>query len=113
MLLIGGAVWGLALVPPDYKQGNSFRIIYVHVPASAVAMGAYMTMAIAGAIHLIWRMKLAAMVMKAIAPIGASLTFLALLTGAVWYLVGMGCSYHLRVDFVLFVSWGYCPASSL
>ncbi|EIF43340.1 heme exporter protein CcmC [gamma proteobacterium BDW918] len=84
LLLIGGAVWGLALVPPDYKQGNSFRIIYVHVPASAVAMGAYMTMAIAGAIHLIWRMKLAAMVMKAIAPIGASLTFLALLTGAVW-----------------------------
>lgn len=84
VLLVGGAVWGLAFVPADYKQGNSFRIIYIHVPASAVAMGAYMTMAIAGAIHLIWRMKLAAMVMKAIAPIGAALTFLALLTGAVW-----------------------------
>ena len=38
LLLVGGAVWGLAFVPPDYKQGNSFRIIYIHVPASAVAM---------------------------------------------------------------------------
>jgi heme exporter protein C len=84
MLLLAGAAWGLLWVPADYKQGNSFRIIYLHVPASAVAMGAYVTMALAGAIHLIWRMKLAAMVMKAIAPIGASLTFLALLTGAVW-----------------------------
>ena len=84
LLLVGGAVWGLAFVPADYKQGNSFRIMYIHVPAAAVAMGAYMTMATAGAIHLIWRMKLAAMVMKAIAPIGASLTFLSLLTGAVW-----------------------------
>ncbi|WP_223826243.1 heme ABC transporter permease CcmC [Spongiibacter pelagi] len=84
VLLLGGFAWGLAFVPPDFKQGNSFRIIYLHVPASAVAMGAYMLMATAGAIHLIWRMKLAAMVMKSVAPVGAALTFLALLTGAVW-----------------------------
>tara|TARA_Y100001951_G_scaffold105376_1_gene122715 strand:+ start:20293 stop:21057 length:765 start_codon:yes stop_codon:yes gene_type:complete len=84
LLLIGGCIWGLAFVPEDFKQGNSFRIIYIHVPAAAVSMGAYMMMATAAAIHLIWRMKLAAMVMKSIAPIGAALTFLALITGAVW-----------------------------
>nr|WP_210425177.1 heme ABC transporter permease [Spongiibacter thalassae] len=84
LLFIGGCVWGLLFVPPDFKQGNSFRIIYVHVPAAAVAMGAYMFMATAAAVHLIWRMKLAAMVMKVVAPIGASLTFLSLVTGAVW-----------------------------
>lgn len=84
IFLVGGFTWGLAFVPPDFKQGNSFRIIYAHVPASAVAMAAYMMMATAGAIHLVWRMKLAAMLMRSIAPIGAALTFLALLTGAVW-----------------------------
>lgn len=84
LTLIGGVVWGLLFVPPDYKQGNSFRIIYIHVPAAAVAMAGYMVMAVAGAISLIWRIKLADMVMKCCAPIGAALTFLALVTGAIW-----------------------------
>lgn len=84
LLLVGGCIWGLAFVPADFKQGNSFRIMYIHVPTAAVAMGGYMLMASAAAVHLIWRMKLAAIVMKAAAPIGAALTFLALLTGAVW-----------------------------
>lgn len=83
-LIIVGTVWGLAFAPPDFKQGNSYRIIYIHVPASAVAMACYMTMALAGAISLIWRMKLAEVVMKCCAPIGAGLTFIALVTGAVW-----------------------------
>lgn len=82
--LLIGLVWGLAFAPPDFRQGNSFRIIYIHVPAAAVAMAGYVTMACAGAIALIWRMKLAEMVMKCCAPIGAGLTFIALLTGAVW-----------------------------
>ena len=83
-LIAVGAVWGLAFAPPDYKQGNSYRIIYIHVPASAVAMACYMTMALAGAISLIWRMKLAEVVMKSCAPIGVGLTFIALVTGAIW-----------------------------
>lgn len=83
-LIAVGAVWGLAFAPPDYKQGNSYRIIYIHVPASAVAMACYMTMAVAGAISLIWRMKLAEVVMKCCAPIGVGLTFIALVTGAIW-----------------------------
>ena len=83
-LLITGIVWGLAYAPVDAKQGNSFRIIYLHVPASFLALAGYFLMATAGAIGLIWKMKLSYIVMKCAAPIGAALTFLALFTGAVW-----------------------------
>jgi len=83
-LMLTGLVWGLAFAPQDAKQGNSFRIIYLHVPASFLALAGYYLMAIAGAIGLIWKMKLSYMVMKSAAPIGAALTFIALLTGAVW-----------------------------
>lgn len=84
ILLATGLVWGLGFAPQDAKQGNSFRIIYMHVPASFLALAGYFLMAAAGAIGLIWKMKLSYMVMKAAAPIGAALTFLALFTGAVW-----------------------------
>lgn len=83
-LLLVGLCWGLAFAPQDAKQGNSFRIIYIHVPASFLALAGYYVMAIAGAIGLIWKMKLADMVMKSAAPIGAVLTFVALVTGAIW-----------------------------
>jgi len=84
LLLTAGLVWGLGYAPQDAKQGNSFRIIYLHVPVSFLALAGYYLMAIAGAIGLIWKMKLSYMVMKSAAPIGAALTFLALFTGAVW-----------------------------
>ncbi|MGB1158318.1 MAG: heme ABC transporter permease [Porticoccaceae bacterium] len=83
-LLITGLVWGLAYAPEDARQGNSFRIIYLHVPASVLALAGYYVMAIAGAVGLIWKMKLAYIVMRAAAPLGAALTFIALFTGAVW-----------------------------
>lgn len=84
VMLLTGAIWGLAFAPPDFKQGNSYRIIFVHVPASAIAMAGYMVMAFAAAISLIWRMKLAQMVMKSAAPIGAAMAFLSLISGALW-----------------------------
>lgn len=84
ILLLIGLVWSLGFAPEDAKQGNSFRIIYIHVPASFLALAGYYVMAIAGAIGLIWKMKLADMVMKSAAPIGAVLTFIALITGAIW-----------------------------
>ncbi len=83
-LLVVGLVWGLAYAPQDAKQGNSFRIIYLHVPVSFLALAGYYIMAIAGAVGLIWKIKLSYMLMKSAAPIGAALTFLALFTGAVW-----------------------------
>ncbi|MDO6564018.1 heme ABC transporter permease [Amphritea sp. 1_MG-2023] len=84
LTLVTGTVWALAFAPADYQQGNSFRIIYIHVPASILAQSCYMLMALAGAIGLIWKMKVADMVAKSCAPIGASLAILSLVTGAIW-----------------------------
>lgn len=82
--MAAGLYGGLVLAPPDYQQGDAFRIIYVHVPSAYLSLMAYMMMAVGSAIGLIWRMKLAHAVAAAAAPIGASFTFLALVTGSIW-----------------------------
>ena len=79
-----GVVWGLAFAPADYQQGDSYRIIFLHVPAAIFSMGAYAGMAIMGGIALIWQIKTAEWSIPAIAPVGAALTVVALLTGAIW-----------------------------
>ncbi len=84
LLMVAGLYGGLVLAPPDYQQKDSFRIIYVHVPAAWMSLFVYVVMAACGAIVLIWRMKLADAVAAACAPIGASFTFLALATGSLW-----------------------------
>lgn len=84
LLITIGTIWGLAFAPADYQQGNSFRIIYIHVPAAILAQSIFFAMAIAGGIGLIWKMKVADMVSKSCAPVGATMTFIALFTGAVW-----------------------------
>jgi len=84
LLLASGTVWGLLFAPPDYQQGHSVRIMYVHVPAAAVAQSCYLIMAISSAVFLIWNIKLADWAAKSMAPIGASLAFLVLITGAIW-----------------------------
>lgn len=84
LALVAGAVWGVLFTPSDFRQGNSYRIIYIHVPAAVVALAGYYVMAIAGAISLIWRMKMADVAMRATAPVGAALTFIALVTGSIW-----------------------------
>ena len=75
---------GIGVRSRSARQGNSFRIIYLHVPAAFLALAGYFLMAAAGAVGLIWKMKLSYMVMKCAAPIGAALTFIALFTGALW-----------------------------
>jgi len=84
LLLAWGLLWGLAFAPADIKQGNSYRIIFIHVPTSFLALAGYYVMAIAGVIGLVWRMKMALWVLRAAAPIGAILTLVSLFTGAVW-----------------------------
>ncbi len=84
ILLVTGLVWGLAFAPPDYLQGNSYRIIFVHVPSAFLAQAIYMMMAVAAGVHLIWKVKMADMAQSVLAPIGASFTLLALITGAIW-----------------------------
>lgn len=83
-LLLAGIVWGLAFAPKDYLQGNSYRIIFIHVPTAFLAQSAYVMMAVAAVVTLVWRMKLADVFVKAVAPVGLVLTFLSLFTGAVW-----------------------------
>jgi len=79
-----GAIGGLLLAPPDYQQGDAYRIIYVHVPSASMSLFAYTLMAAASAIGLIWRIKMGHAVASATAPIGASFTLAALVTGSLW-----------------------------
>jgi len=85
VLLLGvGLFWGLFIAPVDFKQGESYRIIYVHVPAAWMSMFVYMVIAFCSVLVLVWKMKLADIVAQVSAPIGASFTFLALATGSLW-----------------------------
>ena len=84
VLLTVGLTWALLFAPPDYQQGDSFRIFYLHVPAASLSMGIYLGMAIAGFCGLVWQFKLSDAAVAAIAPIGAVFTAIALITGAAW-----------------------------
>lgn len=84
LLISVGTVWGLAFAPPDYLQGNSYRIIFIHVPAASIALSGYFALAVCGVISLVWKIKTAEMVARAIALIGAWFCFLALVTGGIW-----------------------------
>ena len=68
----------------DYEQGDGFRIIYVHVPSAWMALFIYAVMALNSAIFLVWRIKLADIIARSSAVIGASYTLLTLLTGSIW-----------------------------
>ena len=82
--LLLGWVWGFGFAPADYQQGDSFRIMYIHVPAAMWSMGIYASMAIAAFIGLVWQMKMADLISAAMAPVGAVFTFIALVTGSAW-----------------------------
>ena len=83
--LMAAGLWGgLVAAPPDYQQGEAYRIMFIHVPSAWLSLLAYAAMAGAAAAGLIWRTRVAEAVAIACAPIGASFTFLALLTGSLW-----------------------------
>jgi len=82
--LVLGWVWGLAFAPEDAAQGNSYRIIFLHVPASMLAQLIYFFMSICALMHLVWRVKLAAYLIKSAAPVGVMITFIALFSGSIW-----------------------------
>ena len=83
-LMMAGLYGGLVLAPPDYEQGESYRIIFVHVPSAWMSLFIYTVIASASAVVLIWKVKLADVIARASAPVGASFTFLALVTGSLW-----------------------------
>jgi len=85
VLLLGyGLGTGLWFAPPDYQQGDAYRIIYIHAPSAWLSLLAYTTMAVASAVALVWRIKLAHALTAALAPLGASFTLLCLVTGSLW-----------------------------
>ncbi|MDD2767655.1 MAG: heme ABC transporter permease [Methylococcus sp.] len=84
LLLLSGLYFGLFKAPPDYQQGESYRIMFVHVPAAWMSMFIYTFMAVLYAIYLIWNIKLADVMASSSAAMGASFTFLALVTGSLW-----------------------------
>ncbi len=84
VLMATGFYLALAGSPADYQQGESVRIMYVHVPAAWMALFCYASLAAASAVAIIWKHLLADLVAKATAPVGACFTFLALVTGSLW-----------------------------
>ena len=84
VLMLAGLFGGLVLAPPDYQQGNGFRIIYVHAPTAWLSLMVYTWMGVAAAVGLIWRIKVAHAVAAACAPVGASFTAVALATGSLF-----------------------------
>jgi heme exporter protein C len=79
-----GLYQGLWVAPPDYQQGHSYRIMFVHVPAAWMSMFIYVLMAVMSGINLIWNIKLADVMARSSAAIGASFTLVALVTGSLW-----------------------------
>jgi heme exporter protein C len=84
IFLSAGALWGLCFAPADYQQGDAFRMLYVHVPAAMLSMGLYAFMGSLSLSLLVWRVKLAGVLLRATAPVGASMALLALITGSLW-----------------------------
>ncbi|MET0089487.1 MAG: heme ABC transporter permease [Candidatus Thiodiazotropha sp.] len=84
LTLLVGLYYGLIVAPPDYQQGESYRIMYIHVPAAWMSMFIYVVMAVCGLISLVWRIKMTEILIISSASVGASFTFLALATGSLW-----------------------------
>lgn len=79
-----GLFWGLFFAPPDSQQGDAFRIIYVHVPSAFLSMAIYAWMGFLSVLLLIWRIKIAGIFLRQCAEIGATMAFIALVTGSIW-----------------------------
>src|SRR6195952_3794704 len=84
LLLAAGLVLALFVAPPDYQQGESVRIMFIHVPAAWMAMFVYGNLALASAVGLIWRHPLAEIAAQEAAPLGAAFTLVCLVTGSLW-----------------------------
>lgn len=84
LTLISGIIWGLVFAPPDYQQGEAFRIIYIHVPAAFLSLSLYAFMGFLAILLLIWRIKIAGLLIRFVAQVGASMAFIALVTGSLW-----------------------------
>ena len=104
-----------AVVPADYQQGETVRIMYIHVPAAWLAMGCYTLMALSAIGTLVWRHPLADVSQKAAAPLGAAYTALCLVTGSLWGkpMWGTWWVWDARLTSVLVLFLMYCGVMAL
>ncbi|MDF1856872.1 heme ABC transporter permease [Pseudooceanicola sp.] len=84
LTLVGGLIWGFFFTPEDYRQGATVKIIYLHVPAALLAINAWLMMLAASLIWIVRRHHVSALAARAAAPVGAVMTLIALITGAIW-----------------------------
>ncbi|WP_305971143.1 MULTISPECIES: heme ABC transporter permease CcmC [unclassified Mameliella] len=82
--LVTGLVWGFFFTPEDFRQGSTVKIIYLHVPAAMMAINAWLMMLLASLIWIVRRHHVSALAARAAAPIGATMTVIGLVTGAIW-----------------------------
>lgn len=82
--LLFGSAWGLFFAPPDYQQGEAYRIIYIHVPCAFLSMSLYAGMGFLAILLLVWRIKIAGLLLIQMAKLGLCMAFLALVTGSIW-----------------------------
>ncbi|MCW3796997.1 heme ABC transporter permease [Sphingomonas sp. BN140010] len=84
VLSLTGMAGALFLIPPDYLQGETARILHIHVPAAWLGMGGWTGIAVSSIATIVWRHPLAGVAARAIAPVGATFAFLCLVTGSIW-----------------------------
>ena len=84
ILTVTGLVWGLFFAPADWQQGDTVRIMYVHVPSAWLASAGYVSLAVCSALSLVWRHPLADLAAVEIGPVGAAFTAICLATGSLW-----------------------------
>lgn len=84
LFLSTGLIWGFFFTPDDFRQGSTVKIIYLHVPSALMAINAWLMMLVASVIWLVRRHHVSALAAKAAAPIGITMTLIALVTGALW-----------------------------
>lgn len=84
IMIVVGLIWGFFFTPNDYQQGSTVKIIFLHVPAAMIAINTWIMMLIASLVWLVRRHHISALAAKAAAPIGLTMTLIALATGAIW-----------------------------
>ena len=84
LIVLVGLVYALFISPPDYIQGDSVRIMYVHVPSSFIALGCFGFIGIASILNLIFKIKFVSLMAKSLAPIGCIFSLISIVTGSLW-----------------------------
>ena len=84
IVIITGSIYALVISPPDYIQGDSVRIMYVHVPSSFIALGCFGIMGSAAIFNFIFKIKLVPLIAKSLAPIGFVFSIISIVTGSLW-----------------------------